>query len=108
MVLNVNSDASYLSEPNACSCAGGYFFLGSIPHDGAPIHINGAVHLTCTILKLVAASSAEAGLGMLFLHAQEDKVICLVLEELGHLQPPTLIHIGNTTTVGFFNNTIKQ
>jgi hypothetical protein len=38
MVLNVHSNASYLlSAPNACSCAGGYFFLGSISCDGAPI-----------------------------------------------------------------------
>jgi hypothetical protein len=34
MVLNVHSDASYLSAPKAHSRAGGYFFLGSIPHDG--------------------------------------------------------------------------
>ena len=31
MVLNVHSDASYLSAPNARSRAGGYVFLGSIP-----------------------------------------------------------------------------
>jgi hypothetical protein len=90
------------------NCAGGYFFLGSTPCDGSPIQINGAVHVTCTILKLVAASSAEAELGTLFLNAQEDKVIRLVLEELGHPQPPTPIHIDNTTTVGIVNNTIKQ
>jgi hypothetical protein len=33
MILNVHSDASYLSAPKACSRAGGYFFLGSIPQD---------------------------------------------------------------------------
>jgi hypothetical protein len=70
--------------------------------------INGAVHVTCTILKLVAASLAEAELGALFLNAQEAKVIRLVLEELGHPQPPTHIHIDNTTTVGIIKNTIKQ
>jgi hypothetical protein len=31
----------------------------------------------------------------------------IVLEELGHPQPPTPIHIDNTTTVGIVNNTIK-
>ncbi len=67
-------DASYLSAPNAQSCAGGYFFLGSTPCDGSPIQINGAVHVTCAILKLVAASVAEAELGALFLNAQEAKV----------------------------------
>jgi hypothetical protein len=67
MILNVHSDASYLSAPRARSRAGGYFFLGSLPCDGDPIKLNGAIHVTCTILKLVAASAAEAELGALFL-----------------------------------------
>jgi hypothetical protein len=70
--------------------------------------MNSAVHITCTILKLVAASAAEVELGALFLNAQEAKVIRLVLEELGHSQPPTPTHIDNTTSVGIVNNTIKQ
>jgi hypothetical protein len=108
MILNVHSDALYLSAPKARSRAGGYFFLGSLPCDGDPIKLNGAIHVTCTILKLVAASAAEAELGALFLNAQEAKVIRLVLAELGHPQPPTPIHIDNTTTVGIVNNTIKR
>ncbi len=107
MILNVHSDALYLSSPKARSCAGGYFFLSSIPWDGDPIQLNGAIHVTCTILKLVAASTAEAELGALFLNAQEAKVFRLVLDELGHPQPPTPIHIDNTTTVGIVNKTIK-
>jgi hypothetical protein len=108
MILNVHSDASYLSAPKARSRAGGYFFLGSIPRDAKPIIINGAIHITCTILKPVTALAAEAELGALFLNAQEAKVIRLVLEELGHPQPPTPIHVDNTTTVGIVNNTIKR
>jgi hypothetical protein len=82
MILNVHSDVSYLSAPKACSCAGGYFFLGSIPHDGEPIKLNGAIHITCPNLKLVAASAAEAELGALFLNTQEAKVLQLILVEL--------------------------
>jgi hypothetical protein len=108
MVLNVHSDASYLSASNARSRAGGYFFLGSIPRDDSPIITNGAIHITCTILKLVAASAAEAELGAFFLNAQDAKVLRLVLKELGHSQPPIPIHIDNTTTVGIVNNTIKR
>jgi hypothetical protein len=108
MILNVHSNTLYLSAPNAHSCAGGYFFLGSTPCDGSPVQINGAVQVTCTILKLVAASAAEAELGALFLNAQEAKVIQLVVEKLGHPQPPTPIHIDNTKTVGIVNKTIKQ
>ncbi len=108
MDLNVHSDASYLLAPKAQSRAGGYFFLGSIPVNGDPIKLNGTIHITCTILKLVAALAAEAELGALFLNAQEAKVLRLTLAKLGHPQPPTPIHIDNTTTVGIVNNTIKR
>jgi hypothetical protein len=71
------------------------------------MQINEAAQVTCIILKLVAAFAADAELGALFLNAQEAKIIPLVLEELGHPQPPTPIHIKNTATVGIVNNTIK-
>jgi hypothetical protein len=98
MILNVHSDALYLSAPKVCSHAGDYFFLGSIPQDGDPIKLNGAIHITCAIPKLVAASTVEAELGALFLNTQEAKVLQLILAELGHPQPPTPIHIDNATT----------
>jgi hypothetical protein len=60
------------------------------------------------ILILIATSAAKASLGALFLNAQEAKVLLLTLAELGHPQPPTPIHIDNTTTVGIVNNTIKR
>jgi hypothetical protein len=82
MILNVHSDVSYLSAPKAHSRAGGYFFLASLPRDGDPIELNGAIHVTCIILKLVAASTAEAGLDTLFLNAQEAKVFQQILAEL--------------------------
>jgi hypothetical protein len=108
MILNVHFVTLYLSAPHAQSCKDGYFFLGSAPHYGSPIQINGTVYVTCTILKLMAASAAEAELSAHFLNAQEAKVIRLFLEELGHPQPSTPIHINNTTTAGIVNNTIKQ
>jgi len=108
MVLNVHSDASYLSAPNARSRAAGYFFLGSIPRLNQPIKLNGAINVICSTLKFVAASAAEAELGALFHNAKEAKILRLTLEELGHPQPPTPIHIDNSTTVGIVNNTIKR
>ena len=99
MILNIHSDASYLTAAKARSQAGGYFFLGSLPRDGEPIFLNGNIMITCAILKLVAASTAEAELGALFLNAREAKVIRLILRELGHEQPPTAIHVDNTTAV---------
>ena len=62
----------------------------------------------CTILKLVALSAAEAELGALFLNTCEAKIIRLILHQLGHPQPPTPIHLDNTTAVGIINNTIKR
>jgi hypothetical protein len=108
MILNVHSDALYFSASHAHSHEGGYFFLGSLPIDSNPIKLSAAIHITCTILKLVAASAAEAKLGALFLNAPKAKVLRLSLNKLGHPQPPTPIHIDNTTTVGIVNNTIKQ
>ena len=108
MILNVHSDASYLTATKGRSRAGGYFFLGSLPKDGQPIKLNGNVAITCAILKLVAASAAEAELGALFLNAQEAKVLRLILHELGHPQPPTPVHIDNTTTVGIVNSTVRR
>ncbi len=108
MILNVHSNASYLSASRAHSQAGGYFFLGSIPVYGDPIKLNGDIHITCTIFKLVAASAAKVELGALFLNAQEAKILRLTLDELGHPQPPTPIHIDNTTTIGIVNNTIMR
>ena len=73
------------------------FFLSSIPKDSQDIQLNSNIHITCAILKLVAASAAEAELGALFLDAQEAKIIRLTLLELGHPQPPTPVHVDNTT-----------
>ena len=70
MILNVHTDALYLSSPKACSRAGSNFFLGSLQNNGAPIKLNGVIHVMCTILTLVPASTAEAKLEALFLNAQ--------------------------------------
>lgn len=108
MVLNVHSDASYLTAPKARSRAGGHFFLGSLPRNGCPIKLNGAILTLCTILKCVAASAAEAELGALFLNAIEAKILRLTLEELGHPQPPTPVHCDNTTATGVIHGSIKR
>jgi hypothetical protein len=49
MILNIHSDASYLSAGKGRSRAGGYFFLGSLPHDGEPIWLNRNVHIICAL-----------------------------------------------------------
>ena len=108
MILNIHSGASYLSEPNARSRACGHYFLGTIPKDGEPIILNGAIFSLSGILKFVVASAAEAELGALFLNCKEGKIMRLILEELGHQQPPTPVHCDNITAAGIANNTVKR
>eukprot|EP00804_Cyclotella_cryptica_P004967 CCRYP_014094-RA/>CCRYP_014094-RA protein AED:0.12 eAED:0.01 QI:0/0/0/1/1/1/2/0/1245 len=108
MILNIHSDASYLSATRAPSQVAGYYFLGSIPTDDAPIKLNGAILVFCGILKFVVASAAEAELGALFLNCKEGKLQFLILEELGHPQPPTPIHCDNATATGIANDTLKK
>ena len=49
MILNVHSDASYLSTKNAKSRAAGHFFLGCQPHDKQPIRLSRPILPLCTI-----------------------------------------------------------
>ena len=100
--------SSYLSAGRERSRAGGYFFLGSLPRYDTTIFLNGNIAITCAILKLVAVSAAEAELGALFMNVQEARIFRLTLTEMGHPQPPTPVHVDNTTAVGIVNNTIKR
>jgi hypothetical protein len=63
MVLHIQSDASYLSRPNARSVAGAIFYLGNV---GEPTLINGSVHAFSSIIPSVVASVAEAEYAALF------------------------------------------
>ena len=108
MVLNIHSDASYLSETRARSRLAGYFFLGDIPRTGENIRVNGNIFVSCGILRIVVCSAAEAELGALFLNIKEGKVLRLALIELGHIQPPTPVHCDNSTAAGIANDTVKK
>ena len=69
MILNIHSDATYLPESRARSRIAGEFFMGSVPVNGRPIKLNGAIFIMCGILKCVLASAAEAELAALFVTA---------------------------------------
>jgi len=62
MILNIHSDASYLSESKARSPAGGYFYL-SDNTEKPPI--NRAMHIHCSIMHSFLASATEAEVGAL-------------------------------------------
>ena len=53
MVLNIHSNASYLSQPEDQSTACGHYFLGWVPTKEEPIKINGEIFTLCNILNWV-------------------------------------------------------
>ncbi len=108
MIMNIHSEALYLSEAKAQSRACGHFFLGWLPTDDAPIHLNGVFHFSTTILHFVVASAAEAKLGALYHNCQTGMIFQLTLSNMGHPQPQTPVHCDNATAVGIANNTTKR
>ena len=103
MVLAAHSDASYLSEPKARSRAGGHFFLSSnatIPQN------NGAVLNIAHIIKHVMTSATEAELAALYIMAREAVYIRIILEEMGHKQPPTPLQTDNSMAEAVINGKI--
>ena len=65
MILHIDSDESYLSEPRARSGTGGHYYLISLTTDlkkspNLPPPENGPIHTEFRILKHVVAFLAEA------------------------------------------------
>jgi len=113
MILHVESDASYLSEPKARSRAAGFFYLSdqcpNITNPDAPSpKLNGAVLVNSKIMKEVVSSAAEAEFGTLFYNGKEACPLRTLLITLGHPQPPTPIATDNSTAVGIANDTMTQ
>ena len=104
MILHIQSDASYLSRPEARSVAGGIFYVGN--HD-QPTTINGAIHAISSIIPAVVASVAEAEYAALFLNGQEGASLRHILNALGYPQPATVILCDNKCAHGIATDTIK-
>ena len=104
MTLNVHSDASYLTEPKARSRAGGHFYMSD--NSKCPPN-NGAFHNIAQIIKSVMSSAAEAEIGALFLNSRQAIPARTLLEEMGHIQPPTPIMTDNTTALGFVSKNLQ-
>ncbi len=104
MILAAHSDASYLSEPQGRSRAGGHFFLSS----NAEIPPNiGVVLNIAHIIKHVMSSATEAELRALYIMAREAIYIRIILEEMGHKQPPTPLQTDNSMADGVVNGKIQ-
>jgi hypothetical protein len=72
MTLNIHSHASYLSEREAKSRSGGFFYTGSNIDNTSRI-TNGAIFIISPILKR-GMSSAEAEIGSVFLNHSRNNM----------------------------------
>ena len=109
-IMNIQFDASYLSESKARSRACGHFFMGWKPISREPIKLDGAFYTNLVILKFVIASAAEAKLGALFHNCQDGLILIFqqTLADMGHPQLKTPVHCDNAMAVGISNITIKR
>jgi hypothetical protein len=107
MILHMHSDASYLSENEAKSRAGGFFYMGNTNKNDKKL-TDRAMLIVSKFLKHVMSSEAEAEIGAGFIDAKEGAVLRTTLEESGHPQPPKPMETDNTTATGYSNGTIKQ
>jgi hypothetical protein len=105
MVLAGHSNASYLSESNAWSRAGGHFFMSK--NVKTPPN-NCVVFTILQIIKAVMSLVAEAKIGALYINCHEAVPARPVLEFMGHKQPPTPMQTDNTTALGVVNKNVMK
>ena len=89
MVLHIHSDASYLSQPQSLSRAGGNYFLGDTRSDMSKppttrTRLNGPIHSMSRIMSNVMGSAKEAEIGAAYINGQESVPISTLIRELGH------------------------
>ena len=105
MILKIHSDASYLSEQQGRSRAGGHFYLGNREDQADPL--NGPILNTTGILANVMSAASEAEAAALFTNMKEGVIQYIALEEMQWPQPPTPITVDNSTAAGLARDTIK-
>eukprot|EP00957_Ditylum_brightwellii_P019957 1506629-Ditylum_brightwellii.AAC.1 len=110
MVLHINSNASFMSEMQARSRAGGHFFLSDAsPNPSRPpqglVPLSGPVHTVCEVIHNVMASTADAEIGALYSNTRKGEELRLALTKMGHPQPPTPVLTDNSTAYGTINTT---
>jgi hypothetical protein len=79
MILHIHSDASYLSENDATSRAGGFFYMRNTTKNDKKL-TNGDISIVSKVLKHVMSSAAEAEIGAVFINAKEGAVPRATLE----------------------------
>jgi hypothetical protein len=104
MILAAQSDASYLSEPQARGRAGSHFFLSSNA-DISPN--NGTILNIAHTIKHVMESATEAKLAALYITACKAVYIRIILHDLGHKQPATPFQTNNAMADAVVNGEIQ-
>ena len=104
MQLCGQSDASYTSESEARSRAGGILHFG-LNHDGS---VNGAIDYMSSIIHTVCSSVAEAEYAALFLLGREATSARNILSDLGYPQGTTALICDNECAVGLATDSVKQ
>ena len=102
MLLQIHSDASYLSLPNSGSKAGGYHTLG----DHTPTFRNSAIECISTRIPVNVGSAAEAELAGAHANAQLGVPERMTLKNIGYPQPPTPIFADNECAIGLSLQTV--
>jgi hypothetical protein len=106
MRLITHSDASYLSETQARSRAGGFHFLGTnAAADDQPI--NGGITCTSSIIPAICSSATEAEYAALFINACDAEGLRLQLHDLHFPQDASPLISDNKCAVGIGNSTVK-
>lgn len=104
MILHIESDASYNSEPGATSRAAGTFYLGA----RTDTFVNGPIDELSVRIDAVVAAASEAEYAALFLNARKGTVLRQTLQDMGHPQGPTSISCDNKCAEGLANGTVKR
>eukprot|EP00804_Cyclotella_cryptica_P005912 CCRYP_000171-RA/>CCRYP_000171-RA protein AED:0.46 eAED:0.46 QI:0/0/0/1/0/0/2/0/119 len=102
MILALNTDGSYLSEPEGKSRQ--IFYLTK---QNKPDFHNSSVLVLSAIIKHIMASASETELAALFYGCKEAIPLRTTLKEMGHPQPgPTPVTTDNSTAIGLMLNTM--
>jgi len=104
MQLCGQSDASYISETEARSRAGGILHFG-LNRDGS---VNGAIDYMSCVIHTVCSSVAEAEYAALFLLGREATSARNILTDLGYPQDITTLICDNECAVGLATDSVKQ
>ena len=88
----------------ARSRAGGHFFLSN---DSTISPKNGALLKIAHIIRLGMSSATEAELAALYIMSREAVYIHIILEEMGHAQPPTPLQTDNAMAEAVTNGKVQ-